>query len=403
MHFGPYGEPFGIPAGDVDFDGWASPANASLISAWSSIPGWSYQAYADIDLDGDIDSADASATTAETLGRGDLTFVGSTVAYAGYVQDAYVPTVSHVRYRVYKSDLGRWLQRDPAGYVDEASLYEYAMSAPVTAVDSLGLRTIVNPGVRPLFPSYPGVPPRHLEPRTKPRNRIWPIRHVDPDPYYPVLIPLKLAPPPGTPDGMYDPTKPWPGHPLPYFAPPFPGFVPESEPGPAAIPGCGHQTLPGAPDPMTAPNGPVPLRFTDPYPLVPPAKLHPDPPIKSPRNWRQCPDGLLDLLTSLMKEACGGARSCPKATQQSCATLTPDEVWRRLRQGKLCLDLRKQIMDQCFYGGDKQHHDHYNQELVPWSRCNDFWEECWEHHWGRSGRDAPSGRSSGGSRSIASD
>jgi len=55
------------------------------------------------------------------------------------VQDAYVPTVYHVRYRVLKVELGRWLQRDPAGYVDGANLYEYAVSSPLGMVDRMGL------------------------------------------------------------------------------------------------------------------------------------------------------------------------------------------------------------------------------------------------------------------------
>jgi len=68
-----------------------------------------------------------------------LSSAGSKVGYAGYVQDAYVPTVSHVRYRVLKVDLGRWLQRDPAGYVDGANLYEYVRSSPAGMRDWSGL------------------------------------------------------------------------------------------------------------------------------------------------------------------------------------------------------------------------------------------------------------------------
>ena len=138
VHFSPYGEAFGIPSGDLDFNGEATLAEEILLSNWDLIP-LAYQAYADINLDGVIDAADAAAASGATMGRGVLSHVGSRIGYAGYVRDAYIPTVSHVRHRVYKSDLGRWLQRDPAGYVDGPSLYEYAMGAPVRHRDPMGL------------------------------------------------------------------------------------------------------------------------------------------------------------------------------------------------------------------------------------------------------------------------
>jgi len=93
-----------------------------------------------------VDADDATANTTVTMGWDVLSSVGSKVGYAGYVQDAYVPTVKHVRYRVLKADLGRWLQRDPAGYVDGASLYEYAISSPVRMVDRTGLASGVGSG-----------------------------------------------------------------------------------------------------------------------------------------------------------------------------------------------------------------------------------------------------------------
>ena len=43
--------------------------------------------------------------------------------------------------RVYDPSTGRFQQRDPAGYVDGPSAYEYTTSAPCTAVDPLGLET----------------------------------------------------------------------------------------------------------------------------------------------------------------------------------------------------------------------------------------------------------------------
>ncbi|MCW5756101.1 MAG: hypothetical protein KIT54_02585, partial [Phycisphaeraceae bacterium] len=133
--YSPYGRVFGMPAGDLNFDGEFTSAEATTISGWSA----AYRAYADINLDGVIDGDDATANTPGTLGWNALSRDGSTIGYAGYVQDSSIPTLSHVRHRVYKSDLGRWVQRDPAGYVDGANLYEYARSSPVTYVDWSGL------------------------------------------------------------------------------------------------------------------------------------------------------------------------------------------------------------------------------------------------------------------------
>ena len=140
--YSPYGRVFGMPAGDLNFDGEFTSAEATTISGWSA----GYRAYADINLDGVIDGDDATANTPGALGWDALSRDGSTIGYAGYVQDSSIPTLSHVRHRVYKSDLGRWVQRDPAGYVDGANLYEYAMSSPVVMRDWSGLASQVGGG-----------------------------------------------------------------------------------------------------------------------------------------------------------------------------------------------------------------------------------------------------------------
>jgi hypothetical protein len=44
-----------------------------------------------------------------------------------------------VRHRHYAPDLGRWLSRDPLGYVDGMSLYEYVGSYPMNITDPSGL------------------------------------------------------------------------------------------------------------------------------------------------------------------------------------------------------------------------------------------------------------------------
>jgi hypothetical protein len=44
-----------------------------------------------------------------------------------------------VRFRHFAPVLGRWLTRDPAGYVDGMHLYSYLSSSPITSVDPTGL------------------------------------------------------------------------------------------------------------------------------------------------------------------------------------------------------------------------------------------------------------------------
>jgi len=54
----------------------------------------------------------------------------------------HVNQLYQFRNRDYSADLGRWMQQDPAGYVDGGSLYQVVVSSPVSWVDPLGLKTI---------------------------------------------------------------------------------------------------------------------------------------------------------------------------------------------------------------------------------------------------------------------
>ena len=60
------------------------------------------------------------------------------ILYCGYRFDPETG-LYHVRNRMYHPTLGRWLQRDPKGYVDGMSLYEYVSSRPITLTDPSGL------------------------------------------------------------------------------------------------------------------------------------------------------------------------------------------------------------------------------------------------------------------------
>src|SRR5690606_23148077 len=92
----------------------------------------------------DVDAADKATALASfqgtTLGRGVLSSssVRNRKGYAGYEWDAAVE-LYHVRHRVYDPELGRWTRRDPLGYVDGMSLYEYVQSRAALAKDPSGL------------------------------------------------------------------------------------------------------------------------------------------------------------------------------------------------------------------------------------------------------------------------
>jgi RHS repeat-associated protein len=54
-----------------------------------------------------------------------------------------ITRLHHFRHRDYSADLGRWMQQDPAGYVDGGNRYQLERNNPVKAVDPFGLRSIV--------------------------------------------------------------------------------------------------------------------------------------------------------------------------------------------------------------------------------------------------------------------
>jgi RHS repeat-associated protein len=62
---------------------------------------------------------------------------GNAILYAGYCYDAETGFY-HVRNRMYHAQLGRWVTRDPLGYVDGMGLYEYCGTNPLLNSDPLG-------------------------------------------------------------------------------------------------------------------------------------------------------------------------------------------------------------------------------------------------------------------------
>jgi len=78
------------------------------------------------------------------------------ILYSGYYFDDESGLYS-VRNRYYHPTLGRWLSRDPIGYADGMSLYEYCWSGPLGATDATGLRPMgpQDPGYQPGFEKLP--------------------------------------------------------------------------------------------------------------------------------------------------------------------------------------------------------------------------------------------------------
>jgi len=139
VNYSSYGVPIGLSAGDTDSDGDCDQTDINNIDAAIS-----YDVRYDLDLDGDVDATDSSraSTTFQgtTLGWGVLSSssVSNRKGYAGYEYDEAVSKY-HVRNRVFDPALGRWIRRDPLGYVDGMSLYEYVGSIPMIVSDQMGL------------------------------------------------------------------------------------------------------------------------------------------------------------------------------------------------------------------------------------------------------------------------
>lgn len=67
--------------------------------------------------------------------------VGNIIGYAGYIYNPETQLYT-VRFRHYDPEWGRWISRDPAGYVDGMSLYGYGVGSPVSLNDPFGLSCI---------------------------------------------------------------------------------------------------------------------------------------------------------------------------------------------------------------------------------------------------------------------
>lgn len=141
--------------GDTDGDGATTLADRSIILGKQglSIGDAGYSPDCDLDRSGTIDSTDASLWAADgfkaALPAGwlaDMNVLTSPSGHASPMGDCgylFNPATQlyTVRFRHYDPGLGRWLERDPAGYVDGMNLLEYLAGTPLMLMDPFGLES----------------------------------------------------------------------------------------------------------------------------------------------------------------------------------------------------------------------------------------------------------------------
>jgi RHS repeat-associated protein len=89
-----------------------------------------------VDPDGSVGEFDVDISY--SVMRDTFSDIGNTVLYTGREYD-WETGLQLNRNRAYASNLGRWLTRDPIGYVDGRNLYQYTSSNPMRSFDPLGL------------------------------------------------------------------------------------------------------------------------------------------------------------------------------------------------------------------------------------------------------------------------
>ena len=159
VRYSPYGVPEPVLTGDLNHDGLLNNddrAQLALIRASEpsgvvTMPGPDWTPDADLNFDGAIDETDASMLTnlvsagSAPSEPGDLWGQGGTsawrgvaIGYAGMLYDRQAGAFL-MRNRWHSPTLGRFLSRDPAGYVDGMSLYAYVSGNPLKYWDPFGL------------------------------------------------------------------------------------------------------------------------------------------------------------------------------------------------------------------------------------------------------------------------
>lgn len=144
VKYSAYGVPFMIPSGDLDSDGDFDVSDAGGLG-----DGTVNDVREDVNLDGVSDVNDLldalDLHNAGTFGWGVLSAdqTANRRGYAGYEHDPVTAAAGrhlcHVRHRVYEAELGRWMRRDPLGYIHGLGLHIYVDSQPLAFTDPSGL------------------------------------------------------------------------------------------------------------------------------------------------------------------------------------------------------------------------------------------------------------------------
>jgi RHS repeat-associated protein len=147
VKYSAYGKPWGLTLKDYNRDGTISSADSTDFNSDYT----NTDSSADITFDGTVDILDSllfAATSSVANPRGTLSYSSypstealfNLVGYAGYQWDP-AAQLWHVRHRVLHPDLGRWMRRDPLGYVDGTSLYSYVRNLPLVFVDPMAFHS----------------------------------------------------------------------------------------------------------------------------------------------------------------------------------------------------------------------------------------------------------------------
>ena len=163
IDYDPYGRSRRSGMQDLAHTGVADQSGSDSIF-WSAMSAGSPAA--DANDDGVVDSQDSTdfyyanwSAPTDTTPPDALSadWIGNTYGYCGYYADTETLGINgnlngflyHCRHREYDPIAGRWLQRDPAGFIDGMNLYQYCRGFAAHGVDPFGLDwfdTVVNWG-----------------------------------------------------------------------------------------------------------------------------------------------------------------------------------------------------------------------------------------------------------------
>ncbi len=326
-----YSVPFALPAGDTDSDGdWDATDSAAITGA--------YDVRKDANLDGVINASDITHVNSitggyQTLGRGILSSsaVANRKGYAGY---EYAPEFEgagrhlyHVRHRVYDADVGRWMRRDPLGYVDGMSLYEYVQSEPLTFLDPMGVASQSCTGCNDVSIVVQVAPPTTIPVRPSP---VTPGPLWTPDPV-PVRVPGRV----------------------PGYVPRTPGILlPLNQ---CIIVGCVAYCVGESLSPIIFP----PIDPAPPPPPKPPKPpKDPDDPCEKAKQEKSiaCGERTPGVIPPWHKD--GLPRYIPGNPSLYCQALR-----ERIQNAEDCLRARQKVTDECFGGVPEPGHTRHEQMI----------------------------------------